>query len=52
MTTPLVVAASTIDCMVKLHPLFHQACFEFMWILVVRYSEGRLFRITDLINYM
>ena len=40
------------DPLVKLHPLVHQTCFEFMRILVVSYSEGRLFRITNLINCM
>ena len=40
------------DRLVKLHPLVHQTCFEFTWIIVVNYSEDRLFRITNLINCM
>jgi len=49
-TTPL-VDSSINDRLVKLHPLVHQMCFEFMWIIVVSYSEGRLFRITNLIPF-
>ena len=40
------------DRLVKLHPLVHLTCFEFMWIIVVSYSEGRLFHITHLVNCM
>jgi len=50
-TTPL-VDSNINDRLVKLHPLVHLTCFEFMWIIVVSYSEGRLFHITHLVNCM
>jgi len=38
-TTMPLVDTSINDRLDKLH-LFHQTCFEFMWIIVVSYSEG------------
>ena len=46
------VSSGTLNSTIPYHTIVHQTCLEFTWILVVSYSEGRLFHITNLINGM